>query len=79
MRAMAEPEIDTAGLAWSELRGDSDRLLRLALDFHARLQDMDDMGTDTGIAATLPLALVNEARRIEKAARAIQDRLKGVP
>ncbi|GGH05261.1 twin-arginine translocation signal domain-containing protein [Silvibacterium dinghuense] len=63
-------EIDAGAVAWEELRGDSDALLKLTLDFHARLEDADP-------AETLPLALVREAQKIEKAARAIQEQLKG--
>ncbi|WP_415199790.1 hypothetical protein [Silvibacterium sp.] len=71
-QALKEEAIDAGALAWDELRESSDALLKLTLDFHAQLEDVDP-------AALLPLALWKEVRKIEKTARAIQDRLKGEP
>lgn len=55
---------------WLEIKSDAQRLLDMAADFNRRVDH-------TNLGATLPLALIKEARRIEKLAKKIQTQMKG--
>jgi hypothetical protein len=54
---------------WMEIRSDAQKLLAMATDFKAQVDH-------TNLSATLPLSLIQEARKIEKLAKQIQDRMK---
>jgi hypothetical protein len=56
-------------VTWMEIRTDAQKLLAMATDFKAKVDR-------TNLAATLPLPLIQEAHKIEKLAKKIQDRMK---
>lgn len=55
---------------WMEIKSDARELLDMATDFKKRVDQ-------TNLGSTLPLPLIQEARRIEKLAKKIQSRMKG--
>lgn len=55
---------------WGEIKADAQKLLDMATDFKKRVDQ-------TNLGATMPLPLIQEARRIEKLAKKIQRRMKG--
>lgn len=56
-------------VTWMEIRSDAQKLLAMATDFKAQVDH-------TNLSATLPLPLIQEAHKIEKLAKQIQDRMK---
>jgi hypothetical protein len=56
-------------LVWSEIKSDSDKLLQMATDFKAKIDQ-------TNVSATLSLPLMKEAHQIEKMAKQIQQRMR---
>lgn len=54
---------------WLEIKSDADKLLTMATDFKTQVDA-------TNLASTLPLALLQQAHKIEKLAKQIQDRMK---
>jgi hypothetical protein len=57
-------------LAWSAIKSDADKLLQMATDLKARLDQ-------TNISATLALPLIKEAHQIEKMAKQLQNQMRG--
>lgn len=56
-------------VTWMEIRSDAQKLLAMATDFNSQVDH-------TNLTATLPLALIQDAHKIEKLAKQIQDRMK---
>lgn len=56
-------------VTWMEIRSDAQKLLAMATDFKGQVDH-------TNLSATLSLPLIQEAHRIEKLAKQIQDRMK---
>lgn len=56
-------------LAWAEIKSDSDKLLQMATDFKAKVDE-------TNLTATLSLSLMKQAHQIEKMAKEIQSRMR---
>jgi hypothetical protein len=56
-------------LVWNEIKSDSDKLLQMATDFKAKVDQ-------TNVSATLSLPLMKEAHQIEKMAKQIQQRMR---
>ena len=56
-------------LMWAEIKSDSDKLLQMAKDFKAKVDQ-------TNLTATLSLPLIKEAHQIEKMAKEIQQRMR---
>ncbi|MBB6146172.1 hypothetical protein HNQ77_004144 [Silvibacterium bohemicum] len=56
-------------LMWAEIKSDSDKLLQMATDFKAKVDQ-------TNLTATLSLPLIKEAHQIEKMAKEIQQRMR---
>lgn len=56
-------------VTWLEIKSDAQKLLAMATDFKAQVDR-------TNLSATLPLSLIQEAHKIEKLAKQIQDRMK---
>lgn len=54
---------------WLEIKSDAQKLLDITTDFKAKIDH-------TNLSSTLPLPLIEEAHRIEKLAKHIQDRMK---
>lgn len=54
---------------WMEIKSDAQKLLEMATDFKVQIDH-------TNLASTLPLPLIQEAHRIEKLAKHIQQRMK---
>lgn len=55
---------------WVEIKSDAQKLLAMATDFKKQVDQ-------TNLGATLPLPLIQQARRIERLAKEIQKRMKG--
>jgi hypothetical protein len=56
-------------LMWTQIKTDCDRLLQMATDFKAKVDQ-------TNLSATLSLPLIKEAHEIEKMAKEIQQRMR---
>lgn len=56
-------------LVWTQIKSDTDRLLQMATDFKAKVDQ-------TNLSATLSLPLIKEAHQIEKMAKEIQSRMR---
>jgi hypothetical protein len=56
-------------LTWSAIKSDADKLLQMATDLKAKVEQ-------TNLSATLPLPLIKEAHEIEKMAKQIQSRMR---
>jgi hypothetical protein len=56
-------------VTWMEIRSDAQKLLAMASDFKAQVDHIN-------LSATLSLPLIQEAHKIEKLAKQIQDRMK---
>jgi hypothetical protein len=58
-----------APATWLEIKSDAQKLLAMAADFKTQVDR-------TNLASTLPLTLLQDAHRIEKLAKKIQERMK---
>jgi hypothetical protein len=56
-------------LVWTEIKSDSAKLLQMATDLKAKIDQ-------TNLTATLSLPLIKEAHEIEKVAKGIQSRMR---
>jgi hypothetical protein len=56
-------------LVWTQIKSDSDKLLQMATDLKAKIDQ-------TNLSATLSLPLIKEAHQIEKMAKDIQSRMR---
>jgi hypothetical protein len=56
-------------LMWSAIKGDTDKLVQMANDLKAKVDQ-------TNVSETLPLPLIKEAHEIEKMAKEIQSRMR---
>lgn len=54
---------------WIDIQTDAKKLLDMATDFNTQVNK-------TNLSSTLPIALLQEAHKIEKLAKQIQDRMK---